>query len=154
MIKVNTKKGQLFIIEAFIAVTVMIIMVTAIYEVQLNTHPPQETKIDQQLYDVFNNLEKTGKLDQYIVALKAGNPTVINENKLIIENAFKVVLPANGEIRFYCYNVTNSQIIENSWINKNVNPSGTVTSSEYLILEVNGNYEPFIFHLEAWLKGV
>lgn len=154
MIKISTKKGQLFIIEAFIAVTVMIIMVTAIYEVQLNTHPPQETKIDQQLYDVFNNLERTGKLDQFIVALKTGNPTVINENKLVIENAFKVVLPANGEIKFYCYNVTSSQIIENSWINKNVKPSGAVTSSEYLILEVNGNYEPFIFHLEAWLKGV
>jgi len=33
----KAKKGQLFIIEAFIAVSVMIIMVTALYEVQLAT---------------------------------------------------------------------------------------------------------------------
>jgi hypothetical protein len=35
----KNKKGQLFIIEAFIAVSVMIIMVTALYEVQLATQP-------------------------------------------------------------------------------------------------------------------
>ena len=65
------KKGQLFIIEAFIAVSVMIIMVTALYEVRIATQPPIVPSYNVELYEVMTTLDTNGQLNDFLIALSS-----------------------------------------------------------------------------------
>ncbi|MCK5304317.1 MAG: hypothetical protein KAJ72_03640, partial [Candidatus Heimdallarchaeota archaeon] len=75
---IMNKKGQLFIIEAFIAVSVMIIMVTALYEVQLATQPPIETSYNVELFEVLTSLDNNGQLDEFLIAINSGTAADIS----------------------------------------------------------------------------
>ena len=150
----RNKKGQLFIIEAFIAVSVMIIMVTALYEVQIATQPTTESNFHENIYSTMKALDKNGVLDEFIYALKIDSLTDINIQKTIIQQALYGALPDNGEFKLYCQNVTSTQIITSSWINQHLSLSTEAIGIDYMITEIMGEYEPCIFHLHVWLKGV
>jgi len=150
----KSKKGQLFVIEAFIAVSVMILMVAAIYEVQLATYPPKEQKYDDLAYTILESLDKSGTLDDYISTLKRGTTSEIESFTASIRSTIYASLPDNGDFYFYCKNISSNQVIEDSIINSpSQKPSDTV-AAEYLITEINGLHEPYLFHLSIWMVGV
>jgi rhodanese-related sulfurtransferase len=151
---IKTRKAQLFIIEAFIAVSVMIIMVTALYEVQLATQPPPEVTYYESVYTTLNTLDDHNVLDNFLYAVVNGLTAQLVANKLTITQAIYASLPDNGEFNLYCENMTTSAIITGSWINQLFEPSSDAIGIEYLLLEANGVYLPCIFHLQVWLKGV
>lgn len=150
----RNKKGQLFIIEAFIAVSVMIIMVTALYEVQIATQPTSEPNFHENIYSTMKALDNNGVLDDFVYALKIDSVVDINNNKVIIQLALYNILPDNGEFRLHCENVTSSVIITNSWINQHLSLSTEAIGIDYMITEIMGEYDPCIFHIHVWLKGV
>ena len=94
-------------------------------------------------------------LEEYIIALKQGNTNSINQLKEEISNSLYSVLPANGEFYFYCQNVTNGgQVIEKSIINPISKLPEEAVGINYLVSEIQGNFEPYIFHTLVWLEGV
>jgi len=150
----RNKKGQLFIIEAFIAVSVMIIMVTALYEVQIATQPTSEPNFHENIYSTMKALDNNGVLDDFVYALKIDSSADIATNKSIIQQAIYGILPDNGEFRLHCENITSSTIITNSWVNQHLSLSSEAIGIDYMITEIMGEYDPCIFHLHVWLKGV
>ncbi|MHA1259762.1 MAG: hypothetical protein ACTSRO_09025 [Candidatus Heimdallarchaeaceae archaeon] len=96
----KSNKAQLFIIEAFIAVTVMIIMVTALYEVQLITQPSAEPNFSDEMYNTLKILDTNDQLDKYIYTLMYGSSSEISSMKNLLEQAFYGSLPDNGEFNY------------------------------------------------------
>jgi hypothetical protein len=150
----KNKKGQLFIIEAFIAVSVMIIMVTALYEVQLATQPSTEPNFQEDIYNTLKLLDQTGFLDEYIVTVKTGSPAEIANIKTTLKQSIYGMLPDNGEFRLFCESLNNSSVVTNGWINQGLTLPKETIGIDYLITEVNGEFESYIFHFQVWLKGV
>ncbi len=150
----KSKKGQLFVIESFIAVTVMIIMVTAMYEVQVATNTPIEEKYSNVAYNLLESMDKSGTLDNFVQVLKNGT---LSQQISVKENIISIVLasiPDNGNFYFYCKNITSNEIVQNSVINSLVDKPTAISTAEYLVLEINGNYEPYLFYLSIWLEGI
>ena len=150
----KNKKGQLFIIEAFIAVSVMIIMVTALYEVQLATQPSSEPNFQEDIYNTLKLLDKKGILDEYIVTVETGSAGEIANIKNIIKQSVYGVLPDNGEFQLFCENMASSNVVSDSWINQALILPKESIGIDYLITEINGEFESYIYHFQVWLKGV
>jgi hypothetical protein len=150
----KSKKGQLFIIEAFIAVSVMIIMVTALYEVQLATQPSTEPNFQEDIYNTLKLLDQTGFLDEYIVTVKTGSPTEIASIKSTLKQSIYGMLPDNGEFQLFCESLNTGSVVTNGWINQGLTLPKETIGIDYLIIEVNGEFESYIFHFQVWLKGV
>lgn len=148
----KSKKGQLFIIEAFIAVSVMIIMVTALYEVQLATQPPVEPSFHEEVYFSLQTLDNNGILDSYIYSVENSLSVDVVYYREIIKQAIYGALPDHGEFKLNYENLLTSTIVVGSWINENLDIADTVVSIDYLILEVYGEYTPYTIHLQVWLK--
>ncbi len=150
----KNRKAQLFIIEAFIAVSVMIIMVTALYEVQIATQPPIEAKYQEEVYTTLKLLDNQNVLDGYIYSVLNSQIANITYYRTVIEQAIYGSLPDNGEFNLYYENLTTSLEISGSWINQHLAPSAEAIGIDYLISEVNGELIPCTIHLRVWLKGV
>lgn len=150
----KNKKGQLFIIEAFIAVSVMIIMVTALYEVQLATQPSSEPNFQDDIFNTLKLLDKNGILDEYIVTVETGSAVEIANIKNTIKQSVYGVLPDNGEFQLFCENMASSDVVGNSWINQALILPKESIGIDYLITEINGEFESYIYHFQVWLKGV
>ncbi|MHA1953351.1 MAG: hypothetical protein ACW96U_05350 [Candidatus Heimdallarchaeaceae archaeon] len=150
----KNKKGQLFIIEAFIAVSVMIIMVTALYEVQLATQPSSEPNFQEDIYNTLKLLDKNGILDEYIVTVQNGSAIEIANIKNTIKQSVYGILPDNGEFQLFCENMASSGVVSNSWINQALILPKESIGIDYLITEINGEFESYIYHFQVWLKGV
>lgn len=151
---IMNKKGQLFIIEAFIAVSVMIIMVTALYEVQLATQPPIIPSYNVELYDVMITLDNNGQLDEFLIAINSGTATDISTIKATITQAISGSLPDNGVFTLYCENLVTEEVIVNSWINEGYTSTGESMGIDYLLISRNGDYAPHQIHIQYWLIGV
>ncbi|MCK4845595.1 MAG: hypothetical protein KAS95_07965 [Candidatus Heimdallarchaeota archaeon] len=150
----KAKKGQLFIIEAFIAVSVMIIMVTALYEVQLATQLTPTLNLEDEVFITIRALDNIGNLDKYLYSLETGITADIELYKQIIEQAIYGSLPDNGQFLLYCENVTVSEVIPESWINQYLTLPDSTTGIDYLVTEVNGKFTEYIFHFQFWIIGV
>ena len=150
----KNRKAQLFIIEAFIAVSVMIIMVTALYEVQIDTQPPIEASYHEEVYTTLKLLDNQNVLDGYIYSVLNSQIANITYYRTVIEQAIYGSLPDNGEFNLYYENLTTSLEISGSWINQHLAPSAEAIGIDYLISEVNGELIPCTIHLKVWLKGV
>ncbi|MCG3225611.1 MAG: hypothetical protein H7645_01725 [Candidatus Heimdallarchaeota archaeon] len=150
----KNKKGQLFIIEAFIAVSVMIIMVTALYEVQLATQPSSEPNFQDDVYNTLKLLDKNGILDEYIVTVETGSAVEIAKIKNTIKQSVYGILPDNGEFQLFCENMASSNVVSNSWINQALILPKESIGIDYLIAEINGEFESYVYHFQVWLKGV
>lgn len=150
----KSKKAQLFIIEAFIAVSVMIIMVTALYEVQIATQITPEPSFQEDVYNTIRALDRNGKLEEYIYALEIGSIPEITNMKSILKQAIYGSLPDNGEFILSCENLTTDVTVADGWINQGITLPNEFIGIDYLILEVNGEYSPYILHIQIWLKGV
>lgn len=150
----KNRKAQLFIIEAFIAVSVMIIMVTALYEVQIATQPPIEANYQEEVYTTLKLLDNQNVLDGYIYSVLNSQIANITYYRTVIEQAIYGSLPDNGEFNLYYENLTTSLEISGSWINQHLAPSAEAIGIDYLISEVNGELIPCTIHLKVWLKGV
>ena len=150
----KAKKGQLFIIEAFIAVSVMIIMVTALYEVQLATQLTPTLNLEDEVFITIRALDNIGNLDKYLYSLETGITADIELYKEIIEQAIYGSLPDNGQFLLYCENVTVSEVIPESWINQYLTLPDSTTGIDYLVTEVNGKFTEYIFHFQVWIIGV
>lgn len=153
-IRKMNKKGQLFIIEAFIAVSVMIIMVTALYEVQLATQPSIVSEYNIEIYDTMIALDESGKLNEYLTAINSGSPSEINAIKELISQAIYGSLPDNGEFVLYCQNLQTEEILTNGWINEGNVAQGEITGLDYLIVSYDGIYSPHMINIQYWLIGV
>lgn len=150
----KNRKAQLFIIEAFIAVSVMIIMVTALYEVQIATQPPIEANYQEEVYTTLKLLDNQNVLDGYIYSVLNSQIANITYYRTVIEQAIYGSLPDNGEFNLYYENLVTSLEISGSWINQHLAPSAEAIGIDYLISEVNGELIPCTIHLKVWLKGV
>ncbi|MHA1415874.1 MAG: hypothetical protein ACTSRR_06390 [Candidatus Heimdallarchaeaceae archaeon] len=150
----KSKKAQLFVIEAFIAVSVMLIMVIAIYEVQLATVPPKEQGYTKLTYNILESLDQSGILEEYVIALKSENPDTIGNVQEKISLAVYSSIPENADFYFYCKNLTTNEIVTSSIINILDTDQVNVFTSEYLITEVNGEFDPYSFYLAVWIVGV
>ena len=150
----KAKKGQLFIIEAFIAVSVMIIMVTALYEVQLATQLTPTLNLEDEVFITIRALDNTGNLDKYLYSLETGITADIEMYKEIIEQAIYGSLPDNGQFLLFCENVTVSEVIPESWINQHLTLPDSTTGIDYLVTEVNGKFTEYSFHFQFWIIGV
>ncbi|UJG43342.1 MAG: hypothetical protein K9W46_13330 [Candidatus Heimdallarchaeum endolithica] len=150
----RSKKAQLFVIEAFIAVSVMLIMVIAIYEVQLATVPPKDQGYTELTYNILEALDQSGLLEEYVIALKSGNSTNIEIVQDNISLAVYSSLPENSDFYFYCKNITSNEVITSSIINILDTEQVNIFTSEYLVTEVNGTFDPYSFYLAVWVVGV
>ncbi len=152
--KIMNKKGQLFIIEAFIAVSVMIIMVTALYEVRIATQPPIAPSYNVELYKVMTTLDTNGQFNEFLIALNSGTAGEIASIKTIIEQAISGTLPDNGRFTLYCQNLVTEEVLANSWINEDYTSTGESMGVDYLLMSRNGDYTPHQIHVQYWLIGV
>jgi len=150
----GSKKAQLFVIEAFIAVSVMLIMVIAIYEVQLATVPPKEQGYTELTYNILESLDHGGILEEYVIALKSENTDTIGNVQEKISLAVYSSIPENADFYFYCKNLTTNEIVTSSIINILDTDQVNIFTSEYLITEVNGAFDPYSFYLAVWIVGV
>jgi hypothetical protein len=66
-LKITTrKKGQLFLLEVFIALTVLVLLMAAIFQIELTTKPNYQDDLAAIGFDALDSINKAGEL-KYLV---------------------------------------------------------------------------------------
>ncbi|MGC9778274.1 MAG: hypothetical protein HZR80_03440 [Candidatus Heimdallarchaeota archaeon] len=64
------KKGQLFLIEVFIALSVLILMMIAIYQVEFTSDPTYQDDLSEIGYNALESMNKAGNLKPFVYKIQ------------------------------------------------------------------------------------
>ena len=62
----NKKKGQLFLLEVFIALTVLVLLMVAIFQIELTTKPNYQDDLASIGFDALDSINKAGELKNLV----------------------------------------------------------------------------------------
>ncbi|MHA2402929.1 MAG: hypothetical protein ACXADH_08080 [Candidatus Kariarchaeaceae archaeon] len=161
----NYKKGQLFLIEVIVALTVLMVLITVLFSTQTISPPPTETNLNESGSNAISALVDSGELwDYYDLAnesyhvLGKSRLEVSNVTKISVTNTIHSSIPviANFKAYLYRYNSTLLAWVQIDVINFETNDP---TSSDIVVVEhyspgYNGAFAGFKFQLNLWFDVV
>ena len=133
-------KGQLFLLEVFIALSVLILLMIAIYQVEFTTIPTYQ----EDLADIgYNALESMNKADEL-------KPLVFNAQTTQLAESLDELLPENMIWRLSVEDGTGTVLYQIYW--DRVPPTeGSVGVVNYFLYGNLDSLEQYrIIHLELW----
>jgi hypothetical protein len=134
------KKGQLFLIEVFIALTVLILLMAAVYRVEFTTVPNYRRSLSLIGYDALDSMNQAGELKPY----------VYNNLTTQFTTSLEDILPENILWRMSVEDESNVVQFSIYW-NRVPPTDGSVGVTEYFLYGFETNLEGYrIIHLELW----
>lgn len=154
------RRGQLFLIEVIVGLTVLIILVTTLFSVQTFTPPQSTSLLDTRAEAIIQSLEDSGAIYKYFYSARQNylqtNSSLdnTNSNKTLVGDTISSSIPLIGNYKAFTY----SQI-GGSWTQIDVVhfdaslPSGTdFTVVEFYCPGIYGSFTPFKFQLYLWYE--
>lgn len=124
-------KGQLFVVEVLISVSLLLLLTTLVYQARVNITPVNNEAVDpsEDVYAAIASLRSTFDLDQYI-SDAAASPSALAEDhpsKLLVKQTIQTALGSKYLFRLTLLDRSTSSIIDiaNAGI---VPPGNTVLS--------------------------
>lgn len=157
------RKGQLFLIEMIIAVSVLLVLVTTLFSTQTITSPSDPNTLDGIGDEVIDLLVDSGYLYEYFgmanysyYTLGQGTFDQLNSTKVLIGDtiASNIPLIANFKVQTWRYNPVLVQWESIDTINNEATtPTGTdISVTEFYIPGFNGGFDEFRFVLNIWYE--
>ncbi|MDH5401512.1 MAG: hypothetical protein OEZ01_04400 [Candidatus Heimdallarchaeota archaeon] len=155
-------KSQLFLIEVIVSLSVLIIIVTALFSTQNFTPPISTTNLQESGENAIKLLVESGELFLYFEAAfnnyDLNNLTLLSESdpsKIPVMNTITSSIPsiANYKATAYRYNSTQLDWQQIDIVNYESDSSGfDVVDVEYYAPGYNGIYQEIIFRLFLWYE--
>ena len=156
------RKAQLFIMEVIIAVSVLLILVTALFSTQNFSPPPEETNLGERISNAIESIIESGELYDYITSANTsfyvdGNSILDagNQNKADVKNSILASLPAIASFKAFTlrFNETTQIWQRIDVVNYEiVLPSIGVELIEQYIPGFRGIFAQFRFQIYAWYE--
>lgn len=134
------KKGQLFLLEVFIALSVLILLMIALFQVEFTSVPTYQDDLSEIGYDVLNTLNDVGTL----------KPLVYNAQTSELINSLDNSLPENVIWRLSIRNSAESSIYDIYW--DRIPPAdATIGVTDYILYGYGTGLDTYrVVHLELW----
>lgn len=157
------RRGQLFLMEMIVALTVLFALVTILFSNQQLSPPPTSNNLGEIGANSLNLLQESGDIYEYLdyarysyyvlgdLRLESNNQT-----KIDIHNTIKSAIPilADYKLFTYRYNTTLSQWDQIDIVNfEAYTPSGSdISKSELYIPGFNSVFDQFRVQLSIWYE--
>ena len=135
-----TKKGQLFLLEVFIALSVLILLMLALFQVEFTTVPTYQDDLSEIGYSALNSLNEAGTL----------KPLIYNLQTTELSDSLDNILPDNVLWRLTVENDAGSTIF--TLFNDRTPPlDATIGVTNYLVYGYNTGLDTYrTINLELW----
>ena len=157
------KRGQLFLIEVIIALTVLVILVSVLFSIQSYTPSVEADDLTDNANTIIDTLVESGLMYTYLDQANYSYYTVedrfldvANQTKIDVKNTIINGIPSIANFKVFTerYNETVSLWDPIDSINLEQSlPAGTdLTLVEFYTPGFNGVYAQFIFKLYIWYE--
>ncbi len=157
------RKAQLFLIEVIISLSILVILITALFSAVNFTNPTNTVDLHNRGVNAINSLEDSGDIYTYFdqanysyYTLKEDIFDQTNITKKNVENTIMSNLPLIANFKAFTYRYNNTI---NTWEQidvlkfENELPSGNdITVVEYYCPGFNGNFAEFKIQLFIWYE--
>jgi len=134
------KKGQLFLLEVFIALTVLILLMVAIYQVEFTAPPSYQDDLSEIGYNALESMNIAGDL----------KPLVFNSLTTDFANSLSTILPENVLWRLSVENGVGTTQFQIYW-DRAPPAESSVGVTDYFLYGDGENLQHFrTIHLELW----
>ncbi len=134
------KKGQLFLIEVFIALSVLILMMIAIYQVEFTSDPTYQDDLSEIGYNALESMNKGGNLKLF----------VYNMQTLEFADNLENILPENVLWRLSVDDDAGNNIFQIYW-DRTPPADVSVGVTDYFLFGYESDLNQFrVIHLELW----
>ena len=134
------KKGQLFLLEVFIALTVLILLMVAIYQVEFTAPPSYQDDLSEIGYNALESMNLAGDL----------KPLVFNSLTTDFANSLSAILPENVLWRLSVEDGVGTTQFQIYW-DRTPPGESSVGVTEYFLYGNAENLQHFrTIHLELW----
>lgn len=138
--KQRRKKGQLFLIEAFIALSVLVLLMIAIYQVEFSSTPNYQDDLSEIGFNALDSLNKAGEL----------KPLVFNLQSTDLANSLDDALPENILWRLSVEDETGTTQFTVFW-DRSPPASSSIGATDYFLYGYNDALDSYrVIHLELW----
>jgi hypothetical protein len=157
------RRGQLFLIEVIIALSIMIILITALFTLQNFSSPTSNTNLDERGNNIIDSLVDDGLLFEYleqanysyyIVGSNIFDPQ--NTTKIEVYNSILAGIPTIANFKAFTERYSKT---DNAWeridiVNYELDlPTGSdIYTVEYYTPGFNGMYDQYKFTLNLWYE--
>ncbi|NHJ40392.1 MAG: hypothetical protein FK731_10205 [Asgard group archaeon] len=134
------KRGQLFLLEVFIALSVLILLMIALFQVEFTSTPTYQDDLSEIGYNALETLNQAGEL----------KPLVYNLQIIDLTDSLDNILPINILWRLTVENDAGSTIFNIYW-DREPPLDVSVGVTDYFLYGYEINLNQFrVIHLELW----
>ncbi|NHK32767.1 MAG: hypothetical protein FK730_15565 [Asgard group archaeon] len=134
------KKGQLFLLEVFIALSVLILLMIALFQVEFTATPTYQENLSEIGYDALESLNQAGEL----------KPLVYNLLTSDLADSIDDILPINILWRLTVEDDVGTTIFSIYW-DRTPPLDASVGATDYFLYGYEINLNQFrVIHLELW----
>ncbi len=151
--KINSK-GQLFVVEVLISVSLLLLLTTLVYQARVNITSVNNDVVDptEDVYAAITSLRSTYDLDQYIsdAAVSPSGLTEDHPSKLLVKRTIQAALGPKYLFRLTLLDRSTSSIIDIA--NAGIVPPGTAVLSfiTYNVFTVFQQSAEYTITITAW----
>ena len=156
-------RGQLFLIEIIVALSVLFMLITTLFATQTVTSPPPGNDLTDVGTNIVNSLTSSGKLYQYLTNANYSYYTLLssifdetNATKMAIKNAIESAIPIIANFKAYTYRNNTStgqwELIDIVNYEAYTPSSSQISVVEQYIPGFNGVFDQFRFQLYIWYE--
>lgn len=136
----TNKRGQLFLLEVFISLSVLILLMIALYQVEFTTMPTYQENLSEIGYDALDSLNQVGTL----------KPLIYDQQTTMLIDSLDAALPTNVLWRLLVEDATGTTLYTVLW-DRTPPLDATTGVSEYMLFGFETNLNQFrVLHLELW----
>jgi hypothetical protein len=157
------RKGQLFLMEVIVAITILFALVTILFSNQQLSPPPVSNNLDEIGNNTLHLLKDSGELYDYLIEANYSYFTLgltlfdsNNQTKINIHNTIRSSIPilADFKVFVFRYNSSNVEWDQIDIINfESYTPAGSdITHTELYIPGFNGIFDTFRVQLSMWFE--
>ncbi|MBD3189856.1 MAG: hypothetical protein GF308_04395 [Candidatus Heimdallarchaeota archaeon] len=136
----NSKQGQLFLLEVFISLTVLVLLMTAVYQVEFTTVPNYQDDLSIIGYNALESLNEAGSL----------NPLIYSENTAELSEQLDAFFSETIIWRLSVEDNAGETQFTLFW-EREPPKSASVGVTEYFLYGSGATVDQFrVIHLELW----
>ena len=136
----KTKKGQLFLLEVFIALSVLILLMIALFQVELITQPNYQENLSTLGYNTLDSLNEAGIL----------KPLIYNQQITELKESINGALPETVFWRLSVRDSAGTVLFDVYW-DRTPPLDLTIGVTDYILYGMGDGLDQYrVLHLELW----
>jgi len=136
----SKKKGQLFLLEVFIALSVLVLLMIALYQVEFTSLPTYQDDLTDIGYNTLDSLNDAGSLKTMVYNLQTTE----------LSDSIDEALPANIYWRLAVEDENGAIVFDLYW-DRAPPADASIGVTEYFLFGYETNLNEFrVVHLELW----